>query len=54
MGRGAAAEIRPEELALHLGRIGVETALAARGAESLVMPRRGEEVIGRVHGLCEV
>ena len=37
MGRGAAAEIRPEELVLHLGRIGGGTALAARGTESLVI-----------------
>ena len=42
MGRGAAAEIRPEELVLHLGRIGGETALAARGTESLVIQEEGE------------
>ena len=42
MGRGAAAEIRPEILVLHLGRIGGETALGAMGTESLVIQEEGK------------
>ena len=55
MGRGAAAEKIPEELALHFGRNGGETALAAGGTESLVIQGEGKWSSSTfVHGLCEV
>lgn len=40
-GRGAMTEIQSEVFALHSGRIGSETALAADGVEPIVIQREG-------------